>query len=226
MPRAVKLCATVCSAVILIACGTTSKPLPPLSYPTGKAPRIWINANRAPLPNEIAFTTPGRGIPVTPAPPTGNSTTSLAEEKSNQLGPPTPTSAAKTQSANTTNAASAVIVQKLATPILPLASEISPLPLAAKATASESAPVGTKTTEIAAFNWMVFKGADIKETVSLLIKEFGWQVEWSAPEQVIAETQKFSAKTGEGVLALVLRKLGLTADKYNEDKTYAITSKK
>lgn len=66
------------------------------------------------------------------------------------------------------------------------------------------------------------KGMVLKAVVSSFVGQYGWSVGWTAGEVIVEEAESFSGMDHEEVLAAVLRRYGLVADRYEEDKGYMI----
>lgn len=66
------------------------------------------------------------------------------------------------------------------------------------------------------------KGMSLKAVVSTFAGQYGWSVAWTAGDVYVDEAQSFSGLDHEQVLAAVLRRYKLTADRYPTDKGYMI----
>jgi hypothetical protein len=213
MPKLVRtplVLGVVCSG--LMACSTTSKPIQPLAYPSGKTARVWINTARDAYPNEKRYS----GQLVEPPVVNANTVNTIPPLASASAANPQKTESAKVE-ANAEQpkgkSKAAETAQRTEVTVVPTSTTVAAAKPPALPTISE-----TKLTLI--------KNADLKETITAFLQELSWGVEWNAPLLSVAETQKFVSKTEEGVLALILRKFGLAAEKYEEEKTYVIQPKK
>ncbi len=68
------------------------------------------------------------------------------------------------------------------------------------------------------------RGMSLKAVITSFVAQYGWSVGWSAEDVFVEEAQSFSGMDHEEVLAAVLRKYQLVADRYPADKGYLINS--
>ena len=66
------------------------------------------------------------------------------------------------------------------------------------------------------------KGMSLKPVLTSFVNQYGWSLGWTIKEIFIEDAEVFTGADHEEVLAAALRRYGLIADRYPEDKGYMI----